>query len=251
MHHHSSKAAASIVASMLCGIFLFSAVAQAESYPQFSQQYWEDERDRAEGKIVRGAVIGALGVVTIAPSTIWAMMAVNHPEKFLANSLISGIAALSLTFYGFFSIHYGGEQRDRAESFINQYKVNPSGVSLDEEQAYYLDTEKSAARKMIIFGSMLGLQGSILLANGIVLSIRKHKGRSIGDSRIWPSFLLGGLLVGSGGAVIAAEAVRYKQLGDLKNQPPPTGNALLIRPYFTVHPFTSALEGGLIGQFAF
>ena len=238
-------------AAALCGIFLFSAVARAESYPEFSQKYWEDERDGAKGKMIRGAALGALGVISIAPTAVLTVKAVKNPRKFLAYSVISGIATLGLTFHGFFSISFGGEQRDKAEYFINQYKTDAASVDVVEERAYYLDTEKKSTRKMILFGAVLGAQGAILLANGIVLSIRKRKGLSIDGIKLWPSYLLGGLLFAGGATFVGLKAARYKQLGSLENQPISAANALLIRPYISADPVTASLEGGLIGQYAF
>jgi hypothetical protein len=55
----------------LCvAIGLHSGRLHAESYPDFSKAYWEDEVKNAKSKIWRGAALGAVGVASIAPTTI-------------------------------------------------------------------------------------------------------------------------------------------------------------------------------------
>ncbi len=130
-------------------------------------------------------------------------------------------------------------------------KSDPSSVNRDEEQAYYMSWEKRSAAKMIVFGAVLGAQGAIFLTNGIVLSIRKHKGTSKSGIKIWPSYLIGGLLFAGGTGLASARIVRYRQLKTLQENTTWTGSALLIRPYFQADPATGSLESGLLGQWTF
>jgi hypothetical protein len=251
-HRFASKIFFLPAVFVLSAIMLISYVARAsESYPEFNQKYWEGEKDNAKGKILRGAILGAVGVAAVAPTTVLTIKAVKNPEKFLAYSLVSGVAAIGLTFHGFFSVSFGAEQRDKADYFINQYKNDPSSVSRDEEQAYYMNTEKKSTAKTIIFGAVLGAQGAILLTNGIVLSVRKRKGISIGGIKVWPTYLLGGLLLAGGTSLAAAKTVHYRQLKQLENNTTWTATAVMIRPYFRADPDTSSLEGGLMGQWGF
>ncbi len=251
-HFRASTPVSFIASAVLAGLLFWSIAARGqETYPEFNRKYWADAQSSAKGKIVRGAILGAVGIASIAPSAILAVKAGKNPRKFLAYSVVSGIATLGLTFHGFFSINTGAAERDRAAAFVRQYDTDPSTVDPAEERSVYLDSEMTSTRKMVLFGAVLGVQGAVLLANGIALSIRKHKGLSIGDIKIWPSYLLSGLLLGGGGAFLGIKSARYKQLGDLEHQAPPVANGLLLRPYITTDPLTAAVEGGLLGQYSF
>jgi hypothetical protein len=226
--------------------FVSSSAVGAESYPPFNEKYWQEERDKADGKIRRGIILGAVGVGSTA-FTAWLMVkASRNPEQYLAYSLVSGIATIGMTLHGFLSIDLGREERDKADYFLDRYAEGR--VSRSEEEAHYLASEQITTRKTILFGTALAVQAAVLLGNGIALSHRRSRGVDLGGVKIWPSFLMGGLLLAGGGAIIAAKSVRHRALGDLEEKSHGNSMVLSIEPFFGVDEAQGALSLGLAGQ---
>jgi hypothetical protein len=224
----------------------------SQTYPQFSRDYWAGERDAANGKMWRGIGLGVLGVASIAPSAILIYKATDNPQQFLAWGIVSSIATLGMTFHGFFSIRTGIRERRRAEDFVAEYDASPDSVSLAEERATYLESKKKSAVKIMIFGGALVVQSAVMLTNGIVLAARKRQGRSIGDVKIWPSFLTGGLLLAGGTGIIIGKAMTYGALKDLENRPTDSDAATLsIQPIIQADPVTGELGVGIMGRMLF
>ena len=174
------------------------AVAEGLAYPEFSQAYWETQVTKARGKILRGAVLSVTGLAVAAPTVVLAIKAADNPEKYLAYSAAVGIAALGMTFHGFFSVGFGVNQRERAIAFAAQYRTDPAAVDKNQERRIHVSDKKKSAGKMIVFGMALDVEAALMLANGIVLSVRDSRGELSGDVKIWPSYLIGGLLLAGG-----------------------------------------------------
>ena len=223
----------------------------AESYPDFSKAHWEDEVKKAKAKIWRGAALGALGVASIAPTTILTLKAVKDPKRYLAYAALSGIATLGMSFHGFFSIGYGRYQRDKARNFAALYDTDPSQVNIADERAYYLESRRKTTRKMITFGSVLVLQSAVMLANGVVLSVQKSKGTKWGEIKSWPSYLLGGLLLPTGAFLIVKKVMYLGELNRLENQTSASQSVTLIQPFFGYDESSGGYNVGLSAQVSY
>ena len=197
---------------------LATSMAADESYPEFNQNYWEQEQLKARGKIMRGAVLGPTGLAVAAPTIILAIEAMDNPEQYMAYSIATGIAALGMTFHGFFSIASGIRGQNKSAYFVGHYKNNPPSVPAEEERDYYIRMQKKSAGKMVLFGMVLDVQATVLLANGIVLSVRKNNDELSGDIVIWPSYLIGSFLLAGGTALAFSRARRYFAWDDLGRQ---------------------------------
>lgn len=224
-----------------------------ETYPNFSRDYWQSAKKSAEGKKWRGVGLGVLGVASIAPSAILLYKATDNPQKFLAWGVVSSIATLGMTFHGFFSIRTGIKERKTAEGFIGQYDEDPNGVSVEAERESYLEEKKKSTAKIMIFGGALVVQSAALLANGIVLSIRKKNGRDLQDVKPWPSFLTGGLLFAGGTAIMVGKGLTYRSLKKLERSSPPSSatTALSFRPLIHYDPTSGETGIGLLGELLF
>jgi uncharacterized membrane protein YedE/YeeE len=230
----------------------FSTVAEAdETFPNFTQDYWEKEQDKAHGKMMRGAVLGPTGLAIAAPTAVLAIHAVDNPEQYLAFSIATGIAALGMTCHGFFSIASGIRGRDKAAYFVGQYKNNPASVRSEEERDYYIRMQKKSAGKMVLFGMVLDVQAAVLLANGIVLSVRKSNDELREGVVIWPSYLIGGILFAGGTALAIFRARRYFALDKLRSSSPAAANEVSFAPLFNVDPLTSSVQIGWSGRVTF
>lgn len=230
---------------------LSSAAAANESYPDFNRQYWEQEQVKARGKMLRGAVLGPTGLAVGAPTAVLAIKAADDPEQYLAYSIATGIAALGMTFHGFFSIVSGARGRDKAAYFVSGYPSDPPAVNPEEERDYYIRMQKKSAGKMVLFGLVLDVQAAVLLANGIVLSVRKSHDELGGDVVFWPSYLIGGFLLAGGTTLAILRARRYFALGDLGRQPAPSKSEVSFAPMLYVDPETDRPYAGLCGQLLF
>jgi hypothetical protein len=236
----------------LCvAIVLHPGRLHAESYPDFSKAHWEDEVKKAKAKIWRGAALGALGVASIAPTTILTLKAVEDPKRYLAYAAFSGIATLGMSFHGFFSIGYGRYQRDKAKHFAALYDTEPSQVNVEDERSYYLESRRETTRKMITFGSVLVLQSAVMLANGIVLSVQKGKGTKWGEIKSWPSYLLGGLLLPTGTFLIVSKARYMGELSRLENQTAVSRSITLVQPFFGYDADSGGYNVGLSAQISY
>lgn len=246
-----------VIMGLLLVIVLPQDGLSAEKYPELGEGYWKAERDNAQGKIWRGVALGVTGVAAVVPTTLFAYKATDDPQKWLALSIASGIACLGMTFHGFNSIGWGKAQRDTANDFLDQYARDPSSVSRSEEEHYYLRSEKKSTRKTIIFGGTLVLQSAIFLANGIVLTVRKRRGVDIGNLKIWPWYLLAGLFLPGGTALIIARSIRYRALNELGSSSTSTtgsstgASALTLKPLLQIDAHTGAYSIGMSGQISF
>lgn len=239
-----------VVACIVSAVMLFSVALPAAEYPPFDQKYWEDEEGKARGKILRGAVLGATGLVTAAPTAVLAVKAAENPEQYLAYSAAVGIAALGMTLHGFFSIGFGARQRDKAAGYVELYKQNSAEVNQKEERADFLRTQKKSTGKMILFGIVLDVQAAVLLANGIVLSVRKSNNTLSDGVTIWPTYLTGGLLLLGGTAFAVLRGRKYLDLVDLGRRTAPVGE-VSFAPMVDVNPVTGDLQVGLVGGLTF
>jgi hypothetical protein len=230
---------------------LLPARLYAESYPAFDKAYWEDEAQKATGKVRRGAALGVVGVASIAPTAILAVKSVSDTKRYLPYAVFSAIATLGMSLHGFFSISYGRYQRDKAKHFAARYDGDPSEVSLADEQQYYLESKRKTTQKLILFGSVLVLQSAIMLANGIVLSIQKHKGTAWGNIKSWPSYLLGGLLLPTGTFLIVRKAMYMNELSRLESSTATTKAALAIQPFFGYDATFGGFNAGLSAQISY
>ena len=239
------------ITQLLALVLFFTAPAlRAESYPEFSRDYWQQARKSAEGKMWRGVGLGVLGLASIAPTTIFIYKATDNPEKFLAYSIVSGIATLGMTFHGFFSIRTGIKERDTADRFIQSY--DDGNVSPEAERDEYLSSKKKSTIKILIFGGALVVQSAALLANGIVLGVRKKRGEDIHGIKIWPSYLLGGLLFAGGTAIIIGKGIKLHQLNALEASPASSGSAALtFEPIIQYDPATGETGFGLSSRLSF
>ena len=236
---------------LIAVITLSSSLAYAEEYPGFGEAYWKKEQDKAKGKMWRGAGLGVLGLAAVVPTVIFTKKATEDPTGFLAYSMVSGIAALGMTFHGFFSIAAGKKEKDKADYFVKQYQADPSSVDIDEERKHFMHMKKKTTGKLIFFGSVLTLQSAIFLTNGIVLSVKKHKGVDLGGTKIWPSYLLGGLLLPAGVTLIVLKSLYLNELNELESQNPAPANVVSIRPYFHFDSNMGSYNVGMMGQMFF
>ena len=90
-------------------ILLVTSNTLAQSIPALDQDFWENERSLAQGKIKRGAGLAVLGLASVVPSSILVNRAINSPHRYLAWSAVAGIATLGMTLHGFGSVGYGLE----------------------------------------------------------------------------------------------------------------------------------------------
>lgn len=231
---------------------LFASVCVAESYPEFSRDYWVDARKSAEGKKWRGVGLGILGVASVAPTAIFINKAVENPQKFLAYSVVSGIATLGMSLHGFLSIRTGIKERELADRFIAEYDDPQTEVSVDEEREAYMATAKTSTVKLMIFGGALILQSAALLANGIVLSTKKSRGDDVSDIKIWPSYLLGGLLLAGGSAILIGKTVKLRELNRLERTAfDATQKVITLEPMIQYDPATGETGLGMMGTLSF
>ncbi len=252
MHHaFILKMVQVIVLAAMSTTVLLSSAAADERYPDFNQQYWEQEQIKARGKMLRGAVLGPTGLAVGAPTAVLAIKAADNPEQYLAYSIATGIAALGMTFHGFFSIVSGVRGRDKAAYFVEGYTANPPSVSPEEERDYYIRMQQKSAGKMFLFGLVLDVQAAVLLANGAVLSVRKSNDELSGDVVIWPSYLIGSFLLAGGTAFAIMRARRYVALRDLGRQSTSPISEVSFAPLLHVDPETGTLYAGLCSQFLF
>jgi len=234
--------------------FLFLAASRAHaqaSYPELGEDYWIREQGAAKGKLMRGAGLSVLGLAAVVPTAIWIDRAVDNPQKFAALGAVTSIAALSMTLHGFNSIGFGMEQRGKATRFARLHRDAPQSVDVEEERAFVLYSRKKTAAKVLLFGSVLAAQSAILLTNGIVLSVEKSQGDSIGGAKLWPSYTFGGLMLAAGVAVIASSAKRYRDDKTLEPPASPDAQALSLQPWLTLDETTGASGFGLTGQMLF
>ncbi len=230
----------------------FSVVARAdESFPTFNQDYWKKEQDKAHGKMVRGAVLGPTGLAIAAPTAVLAIKAFDNPEQYMAFSVATGIAALGMTFHGFFSIAGGIRGRDKAAYFTDLYKNRSASVRVEDERDYYIRAQKKSAGKMVLFGMVLDVQAAVLLANGIVLSVRKSNDELREGVVIWPSYLIGGVIFAGGTALAIFRARRYFALDKLRSSSPVETSEVTFAPLLNVDPATSSVQIGWSGSVTF
>ncbi len=240
-------------AILICVFVWVAASPQAfgeEKYPDFNRQYWEAEEAKAHGKIMRGAVLGATGLVTVAPTAVLAIKASENPEQYLAYSAVVGIAALGMTLHGFFSIGFGARERDAASRFAKRYALDPGSVKTDEERSWYLKNKKKSTGKMVLFGIVLDIQAAVLLANGSVLAVRESRGDLSSDVRIWPSFLAGGLLLLGGTAFAIWKGRQFVRLKDLEGRPSESVKTYFM-PILGIDPVERRPVAGIIGGVRF
>jgi hypothetical protein len=239
-----------VTLSLTIALVTSASLSHGEAFPDFSRDYWQNARKSAEGKRWRGIALGALGVASIAPTSIFIYKATGNPQKFLAYSVVSSIATLGMTFHGFFSIRAGIKERDKADSFIAAY--DEGTVSLATEQETYLDQNKTSAIKVLIFGGALIVQSAALLANGIVLGVRKKNGADIGGIKIWPSYLLGGLLLAGGSAIVIGKSITLRSLNQLEVSSEKSATAAVaFEPLIQVDPTTGETSFGMSGHISF
>jgi hypothetical protein len=238
----------SAVVSMT-GLSAFAAADAA--FPDFNLDYWKQQQDKAHGKIVRGAVLGPTGLAIAAPTVILALKATNNPEQYAAYSIATGIAALGMTFHGFFSIASGIRGRDKADYFVEQYKNGPSPALRAKEREYYIQMQKKSAGKMVLFGMVLDVQAALLLADGIVLSVRRNNDELSDSIKIWPSYLIGGILFAGGTALAILKARRYFALDKLGSGQAVQKSEVSFAPLLQVDPVTYTIQVGLFSQISF
>ncbi len=234
--------------------FLLTATASAyaqESYPSFDEDHWANEKEQATGKIRRGVGLTVLGLATIAPSAILIKRTTDNPEKYLAWSAAVGIAAVGMIGHGLGSVGFGDKQRDQANSFIKKYQSDPASVDVERERDAYMHDRKKSAVKLILFGSVVSLQGALLVSNGIALSVMQSRGNGIGGATIWPSYLVGGLLLSAGTAVVILAAVKYQNLDALASQPLPVAGNVSVSPYYYRDMLNGGQNFGLMGTVGF
>ncbi len=237
-----------IIITTILIIFICSFVNLfAETFPDFSREYWMEESGNARGKLFRGVGLGLLGLGSIVPTVIFINNAVDYPERFLAFSFVSGIASLGMMGHGFFSVAAGIRERRKAEYFAGAYIDNSDNVNIDEERKYYLYLKRKTALKMMFFGSVITLQSTILFANGIILNIRENRDENIGDIKIWPNYVVGGFLL-AGGAFMIINKIRQlrnlRQLSTIDSDKP----VVSFQPVFEVDKSAGAVSFGFTGQ---
>lgn len=233
-------------------LFCLSAISNlsAETFPDFSSEYWTEEYSSARGKMLRGIVLGITGLGAIAPTAIFIKNAVDNPEHYLAFSFVSGIASLGMMGHGFSSIFTGIRERRKAEYFSGIYTDNPDNINLYEQQDYYLYLKRKTASKMIIFGSVISIQSAILFSNGIILSVRKNRGEDTGDIRIWPNYAVGGLLL-AGGTFLIINNIRklknFRQLDIYESE----NSTVTFLPVFGIDTCSSSVSFGFTGEITY
>jgi hypothetical protein len=222
-----------------------------ETYPAFSEAYWARERDLAVGKMWRGAGLTALGAASFVPAAILISKSVDNPHKYLAWSAVVSIAAIGMTGHGIGSLVFGRSQLDRAEKFVDQYQTDSAAVDAQRERDAYIHDRKTTTTKVILFGSVISLQGAVLVGNGILLSVNRSRGESIGGATIWPSYVVGGLLLAGGTVIIIVNTMRYRDLDALLSQPVQVSRHVSVSPYYDVDPARGGHNFGLSGTLSF
>jgi hypothetical protein len=226
------------------------AFAQA-SYPQFDEDFWTAERDRASGKVMRGAGLAVLGLAAVVPSAVWIDRAFDNPHRFAALGAVASIAAVSMTLHGFNSVGFGREQRSAATRFARLHRDDPEAVDTRKERAFHLYSRRKTAAKVLLFGSVVAVQGVILLANGVALSALESRGDGIGGANLWPSYTFGGLMLGAGTAVLITGARRRGDLEAPESAAPPGVETVSLVPWFRTGAGSGAPAFGLAGRLAF
>jgi hypothetical protein len=223
----------------------------AESPPDFSEDYWKGEVKSADGKITRGAGLIVLGVATVVPAAILFGRSTANPDKFLAWSLVTGVAAVSMIGHGIGSVGFGKKQKAQAEGFSKGHRDDTDSVDPQQELDAFVSDQRVSATKLVLFGSVLSSQGFGLLTSAIVLSVKRHRGRKIGGANLWPSYLVGGLLLAGGVAIIIANSRQYGELRALESQALNVGGNFTIAPNYRVDTRTGARHFGVSGRLAF
>ncbi len=232
-------------------ILKISSVLANENYPDFTLQYWENTQNDAKGKILRGTGLTVLGLAAIVPSAIWIDKSFDNPYKFTALGTIASVAAVSMTLHGINSITFGLKQKNKAKKFISGYKNNPQNIDLEQEQDYYLYAAKKSTAKLIAFGAVLSVQSAMLFANAVVLTVMKTGGSSIGDAKLWPSYLFGSIMLAGGIFMIVKNVKKYKNLNSLSITTDISTNAVTFSPWFYRDKTASSTSLGLSGQLIF
>lgn len=207
----------------------------AEMYPRFERDYWVSEQDLAKGKMQRGVGLGMLGLVSLWPTSVLIARAADNPQKYFALSAVFGISTIGATLHGFGSVGFGKKQLDAATQFVRAYdskdSTGVSSVDNEAEREEYLAATRKTSKKVLLFGAFLATQGAILLTNAIWQSVRKRGGEEMGDIKIWPYYLVGGLLLPGGVALIVKSKHKLNGLDTLATVPIPS-TMVSFSPYF-------------------
>lgn len=188
---------ASAIAFIISILFSFTTTMAQEQYPTFSQEYWKNEQDIAQGKIVRGAALGVTGLVLIWPTAVMISRSKENPSKYIPLSLVLGAASLGAMGHGFSSIGHGIKQKETATYWVEMYSTNPDSVDIAEQQEDYLYEQQVSASKSTIFGIYTATIATTLLTNGIIQSTRSDEDVAANDIHIWPYYAVGGTLLPS------------------------------------------------------
>lgn len=219
-------------------LFPFFVAAQ---YPSFTREYWESEEELARGKIVRGAALGATGVVLIWPTAVMISRAKENPHKYLPLSVLFGAASMGAMGHGFASIGYGRKQLERASHWVEQYDLNPDSTDLNGQRSDYLHYEEKSALKMTLFGSYTTSIAALMITNGIIQSTRSESSVSADDISVWPYYAVGGALLPMGIRAIVRSRKRDGELEELKTDALSLGSR--FTPFVTLSPQGDALFG--------
>ncbi|MBN2341623.1 MAG: hypothetical protein JXR45_09045 [Deltaproteobacteria bacterium] len=217
-----------MLAAIICG--RSGAASAAESYPVFDRDYWVHEQELAQGKINRGLGLGVVGLGLIWPTSVIISKTTQNPQKYWALSTVFAMASIGATLHGFGSVGFGRQQKNTAGEFVAAYDADPQTVDISSEQSDYLHAKRKTNRKTMVFGGYLSTVGAVLLSNGIVQSVRKHRGAQMDDIRVWPYYLAGGLLIPLGVAIMVRSQKKLRDLDALEASTPPA-QTTVIAPF--------------------
>jgi hypothetical protein len=203
-----------------------------EEYPSFSKEYWENEVEVAQGKIVRGAALGIAGAILIWPTVVMISKAEDNPHKYIPLSIVFGAASIGAIGHGFSSVANGKKERSLASDWVEKYSNSSDSIDNSKEENDYIDYQKKSAMKTTIFGAYTISIAATLLTNGIIQSSRSDEEISSDNIHILPYYIIGGTLLPMGIFSIVKSRRKDSELDELKTTTNISSRSQFI-PYVT------------------